>query len=366
MRRSSGDCFTITILALGLISYTVTKGDFRPVLVIFGIFLLIYLFNSSKKAEQTLTQKEKLQNVVVKPKRTCFLTNISLSGELLDISEDIKRVNSLEKINLITNRKIEISFIIKNNPNLKEISLSGPFYFSEEISCAVNLKVIRIDNNNVDFFLRKIGLSFDKKLILDNITGFIDDDLNYIRELSSLSISNTILSRPDFSNFKNLKYLQLKNNKINQFPYSVFTLQDLEFLSLETNKIREISNKKIVVNSSNKLRTIILSNNLLRNIPQEIFNLPSIDKVYVWDNNFSKLRLRSLKRRFADRISFDYKQEAIRKRILSPITWKIIRLIITVFMGLVPYLFFDSVLFSCLLSFYIFFLGGINFLFRKS
>ncbi len=56
MRRSSGDCFTITILALGLISYTVTKGDFRPVLVIFGIFLLIYLFNSSKKAEQTLTQ----------------------------------------------------------------------------------------------------------------------------------------------------------------------------------------------------------------------------------------------------------------------------------------------------------------------
>lgn len=79
--------------------------------------------------------------------------------------------------------------------------------------------------------------------------------------------------------FKNLKALTLRSNKLKAMPDSINKLEQLEYLDLGSNLFEDFP---IPILTIKTLKILIITNNLIHTIPAQISNLTNLEKLIIW------------------------------------------------------------------------------------
>jgi leucine-rich repeat protein SHOC2 len=86
--------------------------------------------------------------------------------------------------------------------------------------------------------------------------------------------------------FKNLRELDLGNNKISKLPARLGELSQLEILNLERNKFVTITKE---IGSLTQLRCLDLGMNQILALPYEMGNLSNLEMLQIWANEITAL-----------------------------------------------------------------------------
>jgi len=147
--------------------------------------------------------------------------------------------------------------------------------------------------------LKKCDLRFNH---LTKISETLNNSIEYL-DLSY----NKILKLPDLRNFKVLKILKLKSNRLRELPKSIGSLSSLEYLNVRNNVLKHLpesiyslsslktldlhGNKLgvITVNLSNSITELELGWNNFKTIPESIKPLLSLEKLGLGGNKLSNL-----------------------------------------------------------------------------
>ena len=201
--------------------------------------------------------------------QTC--SKLSLSNNKISfINSKLFSNLQLKYLDLSFNRIISLQGFEKFKL-LEELNLSNNYIGDEQLNYLTNLtklKTLNLSNNNLRSeevkniiykikALQKINLANNniEQLIFEKSNGLIELDLdnNKINFLSFNSNNN------NGKKFEYLMYLTANENRI-QNVEGINNLDNLEYLSLSVNEIRDINIKKL-----NKLKYLQLKSNLLEN-----------------------------------------------------------------------------------------------------
>ena len=130
---------------------------------------------------------------------------------------------------------------------------------------------------NLDKFLNVLS---DLKWfnLKSNKIGAFPPSISNLTSLVHLDLShNSIKILPDsINNLNSLKYLNLKYNLLTAIPSSIGSLKSLEVLDLKHNILSSLPDS---ISNLNSLRVLNLHGNTFRNIPESIKNLTSLRKL---------------------------------------------------------------------------------------
>jgi Leucine-rich repeat (LRR) protein len=185
-----------------------------------------------------------------------------------------KKFPELTFLNLFMNKitSLEIFEVIKNFKNLTT------FYIGEN--------KLDIHNNTKDYEL-------PEKLEILGITGNFDgEDANFIEKLGIENLKVLYLSRNNISSLKYLKKFKFKR------------LEKIWAITNEITNIKEIMN----INSKENLKIINLKQNKINNF-KELFNIigdfPILEKIVLIDNNISEKEVIEMKKRIKEKYKRD-------------------------------------------------------------
>lgn len=213
----------------------------------------------------------KLEVSDVKRKLSFSFSNMSNLTELIIKDVNIRSLsilnnNMLEEIT-ICDSKIEKIEILNCN-KLKKIKFDDCYFEDgQNLSHFPELREIIINRTNISNLMSYISNCISLEIIeIHNIDGF--------------KLDKTI------ANLKNLKILHLIRNRIDFIPDEIGELLNLESLSIRSNSVKKIPE------SLSKCRNLISLNlrcqggttkadNMLKDIPLEIFTIPKLNEVYV-------------------------------------------------------------------------------------
>lgn len=189
----------------------------------------------------------------------------------------------LETLELI-NCKIDFGYTL-NLPKLRNLRLEG--------------KMIGFV---CDFFFPNI-----QKIQLSNLSTIPTSIFNG-SSIKQIQISKCNLDYLNLPTLHSLEYLELDSNNLTKIPNFVFKQYNIKILNLRYNEISEvilkgelknllnlnlntnkIESKKIKLTNSNNLEIINLDNNQLDCIPETIFKIDSIKKIFVENNKIQDL-----------------------------------------------------------------------------
>ena len=141
----------------------------------------------------------------------------------------------------------------------------------------INRKIIREFNQNI------------KSLNLSCVEFTIFPKINIFKNLRSLNMSNNKISiiPPEIGELINLTSLILNDNKIIQLPVEICKLIQLEYLSLNNNRLKILPK----INTLTKLKHLSLGNNELIIGPN--VQLPNLSFVFLYYNRLKFLNLLS-------------------------------------------------------------------------
>lgn len=184
-------------------------------------------------------------------KSLCSLVELNLSkNDITCIPEEIKYLTYLEVVNLSTNKIAELPNGFGALFRLKKIYLDNNAIQSinqEVFVNMVNLEELYIFKNRIESLSSNNFSSF-----LDNLKNlkFLDAHSNYITflkfnyelpKLDSLLVSYNQINRIEgIDKCPNLTNLDVNNNKIEQFPKEILSLQNLNTLNIQNNSINDL------------------------------------------------------------------------------------------------------------------------------
>lgn len=213
--------------------------------------------------------------------------------------------------NIITIAKNNNShFIVKiENLNLKKLS--------KEIKDLVKnynktMLLLSLSNNNLYNLPIQIKIKNLRTLDLSNnkLTKIPNKELKNIPNLSKLDLSNNQIEKITNKDWKALNYLKkinLSNNKIIEITNGINQCQFLEKLNLSNNQIKKISGK---VGYLNLLKFLNLSNNQITTFPKDLGKFNNTIAIYLDGNklkNISKMVRRN--RKFFELLVFLFKNK---------------------------------------------------------
>lgn len=353
---------TVIVILIIFLFFLVETGLLFPLIaIIIVLFICISflgtLFSSSNKENPKVEIKneEAFKKKVIAPeikanKKSYKIENFGLFGEIKDnfIPEEILDLNDLLYIDIICFYKLDISSILKKNKKLRSLIIKGPFVIENNLKSQII--ELRIDNNTfMDSFISNL-INFKEiceihlKLPSNYEKNIEFKDLNFF----SLYIYGEIQKHPKITNCNKLYEIYLIDNSLFDFPYEYLNITTLEKLELHNNDINLID--KNLLNTKSNLKYLGLSKNKLKKIPFEIFNLKKIREVALSQNNFSKKDMIKIYSNYKSIVYFNDKEIEVIKRTFSPQTWLTIKLFTAVIISIVPYLFFDSLAVSLLIS----------------
>lgn len=352
-RQNSGRGFIGLVLAAVFGIFMAIGGSPEYLLYLVGfifipiLFMLLTKWTSPERGQALHEEREEQNETVLNVKEVSKpapykLTGYQLSGILkeTEIPKDIQDLTFLININLHTVHPIEISEFINQNRNLKNLTLSGPFWFKRNIKVQVR-KLSLYKNENVNVFLENLEKRW-------NITEI---------EISSCPID--ILKLLEISG--KASHITIKNS-ISNFPYELLNSPFLEYLNLSNNHISRLSRKELVKTNleGSSLKVLNLAENRLNKIPTELFRINSLAKVYLYSNPIRKRNLKMLIRKHDDKIFLDSGLLVKATRTFHPDTWVAIKILFSVIFVLFPYFVSGSLTGSFLCAIFVFIIWTSN------
>ncbi len=193
------------------------------------------------------------------------------------IHYSLKGCNDLEFLYF---NKTKLSYLpdsIKHFTKLKELIVIGegnryhPFGLKELSNNIINLRSL-------------------EKLIISSNFGLelIPSKIGNLKELKFLDLKlNKLKNVPDsIGSLYNVEYLNLSSNELDKLPESLGDLTSLEYLNLSGNKIESIPDS---IGNLKNLKVLNLSKNNLVEIPESLGELKSLKIVYLSDNPLKSL-----------------------------------------------------------------------------
>lgn len=346
MAKKNNGCWIYVItFGLVIVVFMAIDGSLGYLLSFISIpiilIALISYFSPDKKENKLDGSTEKFNQVT--PKKTNktfkpqpFKYNMKelvgrIEGETLP--NEIKDISDLKFLQLSTIQPVEISDFLNQNLNIRYLSLTGPFWFKNNIKPTLFHLTIK-SNDNIYTIIRQCSNLHQLQLL----------ELHF----KSLKLEEIIES------CKSIKNLTLRVNLV-EFPNEVFDLPHLQYLDISHNKIEKISEENIRNNSlpNTKLQTINLSFNRLKTVPTFLFRLNSGIKINLKENPIKTRILKRLYREYSDEIWLSYDQIEIARRTFHPQTWLFFKIVICLSIIMAPYILADSWAFSFLLTIFV-------------
>jgi TonB family protein len=148
--------------------------------------------------------------------------------------------------------------------------------------------------NNIGEFKNLKELDLENNKIVS-----IPEEFGELTKLTSFFISrNLIKELPlSFSNLQSLKVLGLAKNDFIEFPPLLTKLRKLEALDLSNNKIKELPVEIIYLNN---LKQLHLQNNELKSVPEELFKLKKLKRLHLEGNQLNEETKKRIRTEFPD------------------------------------------------------------------
>lgn len=330
---------TIIIIVLFAISSAIA-GEPIYLLIILGILGIWFLYVKLREPEsgkKNLNTKvpDKIQSqdnvelrTLISVKKPDFtFTNNRLIGEIkgTELPSEIYDFEKITYIALTCTLPIDISTLINKHPTLDLIRLNGPFYFKNGIENKDQFYSVTLSRNpQLDNILRI--LSKQKKL------GILD-----INSETELRIEQIIEC------CENLWDLTIRC-KLTEFPLELLKFKRLKTVNLSKNKIEIINldGFKNFISEDCGIEKLDLRNNLLRNIPFELFQINTLKKVYLDNNPLTKKCLKKLFKLHSYRVELSSEQRKIGERRFHPTTWLFIKIVLSIIAIAIPTVVFNS------------------------
>ncbi|WUR02844.1 leucine-rich repeat-containing protein [Vairimorpha necatrix] len=246
--------------------------------------------------------RNKLKNLPVNFHNLNKITGLGLSeNEFDEIPFNIYKMINLRKFGFFSNRIKKILPDIKYLRNLVKIDLSNNLLTSlpDEICELTYLNWLNLSNNK----LLKLPSNFNNLIHLEEL-GL---GMNKLVELPCMDKLYKLRILPIFKNnlkdieislryCKSLEKLDFSDNEIDKLPDFLLDLPNLRYLNLKSNKINKIEIEKIEFIKS-QINMIDLSDNKLDFVPFKFFKIFSnASTIKISDNPYNKPRdLRPLK-----------------------------------------------------------------------
>ncbi len=224
-----------------------------------SINLFSALYQDTNDVKQILAQKSKSDTILV-------LSRLGLTS----MPNDIYEFKNLKTLNLSNNYIEKINLNIKKLPNLESLILNDNILTVNAIKIKrnTNLKAINLSNN---------GLIF------------IPNRMHKNKGLEEITLANNLISefgKIRFRRFKNLKFLNLYQNNLQNVPSKIGYFKNLEMLDLYYNNLRSLP---IEIGNLKNLHTLAVSNNKLWALPNTLIELKSLKILYLHHNKVTIL-----------------------------------------------------------------------------
>ncbi|AVR44758.1 hypothetical protein C7S20_05475 [Christiangramia fulva] len=341
-KRKNGYGIYILILALVIVFLMAIDGSLGFLLSIIsipiGLIAMISHFSPDKNKNIMDGETEKLNNERSEKIKGTFKSQPfkyhkrELVGRIegATLPDEIKKISDLTFLQLSTIKPIEISDFLNQNPNIRYLSLQGPFWFKNNVKLTLFHLTIK-SNDNIYTIIRQFSHLHQLQLLeLHCKNILLEEILQFCRSIK------TLVLRVDMA----------------QIPQEIFNLPQLEYLNISHNKIRKISEKDVLSYSS--LRTkpldINLSYNKLKKVPISLLRLNSRIKLNLKENPITTSHLKRLYKNYKDQIYLSYDQERIATRTFHPQTWFALKVLLSLILVLFPVIVFGSFVGSVLIG----------------
>lgn len=188
-------------------------------------------------------------------------------------SEEISYAGSGAILDLSNNMISVMPTYIDLLKNVVSINLSfNPIYeLPRSVENMTNVKHIKLSN---------LGVT-------DITTGGFVPQRTIPKNLELLPAESIDLSSNDFSSglefangFSSLKYLNLINSKISEFPRNIKTMSQLQSLMLQQNPVTNVSSE---IGSLRELLSLHITRHRITSLPREISTLPKLERLNLSD-----------------------------------------------------------------------------------
>lgn len=262
------------------------------------IFLFLILLTSCNKKQEKILTLNELQNQKVYrqldslPKNLELVYRVDLSENNLNtIPKIIFKMPNLQELNVSQNYLTELNHLEElQNLQFLNIGMNNFKTFPNEITKLKNLKTLDIWWNDIK--------TFPEQFYKNNIN--IEE-----LDLTSMFEFDFSINLPKIHRFKNLKRLNLGNNPIKNLDLKFDELSNLEtFGYIRQDKI---DTKSIILELSKckKLKTIHLSVNHIKELPNEISLLNNLEELNLYENELTNLPNNLLKMKRLKSINLD-------------------------------------------------------------
>lgn len=190
-------------------------------------------------------------------------------------SIDISKLSQITELNFhVSKWSVKIFEQIGHLTRLKKLSIDYIDWSQKSISALKDL------TNLTD--LRLNFRAEDKDSPLEGISI-----MSQFKNLETLDINSAVLELPDdlFNKMPKLKRISLRSNRLTKIPSGLFNLPELEYLNLESNKIRELPD--LPKYGCLNLKNLWVDNNQLTYFPPAISGLSKLEILSVADNGIT-------------------------------------------------------------------------------
>lgn len=213
-------------------------------------------------------------------------TEYGLEFKILD-----KFFHRIRLLNLFRNKIYNFPVYIPSLIHLQHLRITNNYLeiIPDSIQQLTLLKILDLSDNNIKFFPESVTkLPNLEILLIDyNIIEHVPECINNMKKLTKLDLSNNcIITISDTIQLDKLIHLSLSSNKIENI--SITKCFNLKYLSLKDNFLQDLTCYAPLIELD--LRT-----NKLTSIPNCLYNLYTLEKLYLSYNYFTELTIPELK-----------------------------------------------------------------------
>uniref|UniRef100_A0A3B5AP58 Leucine-rich repeat-containing protein 7 n=1 Tax=Stegastes partitus TaxID=144197 RepID=A0A3B5AP58_9TELE len=194
------------------------------------------------------------------------------ANQIEELPKQLFNCQALKKLSMPDNDLSNLPTTIASLVNLKELDISknGIQEFPDNIKCCKGLSVVEASVNPIT----KLPDGFTQLLNLTQL--FLNDAF-----LEYLPANFEVLEQ-----IHNLKELWLDNNSLQSIPGSIGKLRQLRYLDLAKNRIEQLDTD---ISGCEALEDLLLSSNMLQHLPDTIGMLKKLTTLKVDDNQLTSL-----------------------------------------------------------------------------